>query len=75
MLGNIVTVVTMGPPPPPSILISLAVNRHATDLTVNVNWNEIGLQHLLYYDEYLNALQSRIWEWIALSGKLMVLPE
>jgi hypothetical protein len=53
-----------------------AVNRHAiADPKANVDWNEIGLQHLLLDDEYLNALQSGVSAWIVQIRKLTVLPK
>jgi dynein heavy chain 1 len=53
-----------------------AVTQHAiVDPKASVDWNDLGLQHLLQDDDYLNALQSGVSAWIAQIRKLTVLPK
>ena len=48
-----------------------AVTQHSiVDPKANVDWNDLGLQHLLQDDDYLNALQSGVSAWIAQIRKL-----
>lgn len=41
----------------------------------SVDWNDLGLQHLLQDDDYLDSLQSGVSAWIAQIRKLTVLPK
>jgi hypothetical protein len=53
-----------------------AITQHAiADPIANVDWNHLGMQPLLQDDDYLNALQSGVSEWIAQIRKLTVLPK
>ena len=50
-------------------------NNMPLSIPKQVDWNDLGLQHLLQDDDYLNALQSGVSAWIAQIRKLTVLPK
>ncbi|KAG7353523.1 dynein family protein [Nitzschia inconspicua] len=56
-----------------SQIVSAASN--VTDTKANVDWNALGLAHLLQDDDFLNALQSGVSNWIVQIRKLTVLPK
>jgi dynein heavy chain 1, cytosolic len=52
-----------------------AAAAHIADTKANVDWNALGLQHLLQDDDFLNTLQSGVSNWIQQIRKLTLLPQ
>jgi Dynein heavy chain, N-terminal region 1 len=61
-----------------SQIVSAAASSHVADSNntkANVDWNALGLQHLLQDDDFLNTLQSGVSNWIQQIRKLTLLPQ